>query len=62
MVLSSAGDHDPVIPLIEVVGSAVRALPAQIEVTGLNVGIVLCVTFIVMLAVDAHCPASGVNV
>ena len=60
--MSSAGDHDPVIPLIEVVGSAVRALPAQIEATGLNVGRVSGFIVIVNDADDAHCPAAGVKV
>ena len=37
-VLFKAGDHVPVIPLFDVVGSAVRASPEQIAATGLNVG------------------------
>ena len=37
-VLFKAGDHVPVIPLFDVVGSAARASPEQIAATGLNVG------------------------
>jgi hypothetical protein len=48
--LSSAGDHDPVIPLIDVVGSAVKELPTQTEATGLNVGNICGFTVTVILA------------
>ena len=40
-LLLSAGDHVPVIPFSEVVGSGDRIPPEQIEATGLNVGVVL---------------------
>ena len=62
MVLSKAGDHEPVIPLLEVVGNGARVAPEQIGATAVNVGVILELTTIVMIAVDAHWPASGVNV
>ena len=60
--MSKAGDHEPVIPLVEVVGSAVRVAPAQIGATALNVGVMFGLTVIVSVAVVAHCPAVGVKV
>ena len=62
MVLSSAGDHDPVIPLIEVVGRAANGFPAQIVCTWVKFGMLFGITVIVIVAVVAHCPVSGVNV
>jgi hypothetical protein len=61
-VLFSAGDHVPVIPLIDVVGNGDKVAPEQIGATGLNVGVTLELTVIVNDAVVAHCPAVGVNV
>ena len=61
-VLFKAGAHVPLIPFVDVVGSAARASPEQIAATGLNVGIVLLLTDIVSVVVTAHCPAVGVNV
>jgi len=61
-VLSSAGAHVPVIPLLEVVGRAVNVAPEQIGATGLNVGVIFGLTVIVNVVVVAHCPAVGVNV
>ena len=61
-VLSSAGDHAPVMPFNDVVGSGDNVAPAQIGATGLNVGVTLLLTVIVNVAVVAHCPAEGVNV
>jgi len=49
-------------PLLEVVGNAVRGSPEQIGVTALNVGAIFGLTVIVNVAVVAHCPAAGVNV
>jgi len=62
VVLSSAGDQVPVIPLLEVVGSGVSVAPEQIGATVVNVGVVLVFTVIVRVAVVAHCPGSGVKV
>ena len=61
-VLSSAGDHVPVIPLFDVVGNAASVDPEQIGATAVNVGVTLGLTVIVNMAVVAHCPAAGVNV
>ena len=38
-VLSNAGDHVPVIPLLDIVGSGFNVSPSHIEVTRSNVGI-----------------------
>ena len=43
-MLFNAGDHTPVMPLLEVVGNALKAPPAQIAFTALNVGAVPGVT------------------
>ena len=62
VVLSSAGVHVPVIPLLDVVGKGVRVAPEQIGATAVNVGVIFGLTVIVNVAVVAHCPAAGVNV
>ena len=61
-MLSKAGDQVPVIPLLEVVGSGVKVAPEQIGPTAVNVGVMLALTTIVMVAVFAHWPAVGVKV
>jgi hypothetical protein len=61
-VLFRAGDQVPVIPLIDVVGSAERAAPEQMGATAANVGVIFGLTVIVNVAVVAHCPAVGVKV
>ena len=61
-VLSKAGAHVPVIPLLEVVGSGAIVVPEQIGPTAVNVGVMLALTTIVMVVVVAHCPGSGVKV
>jgi len=61
-VLSNAGDHVPVVPLLDVVGNAVRVPPAHIGATALKVGVIFGLTVMVNVAVVAHCPAVGVNV
>ena len=62
MVLSSAGAHVPVIPLLDVVGSAERVAPEHIAATGVNVGVTFGLTVIVNVAVVAQSPAVGVKV
>ena len=57
-----AGAQAPVMPLVEVVGNAVRVVPEQIGATALNVGVMFGFTTIVKVVVVAHCPAVGVNV
>lgn len=61
-MLSSAGDHIPVMPFVDVVGSALTASPAQMDPTGVNAGVTFELTVMVIVAVVAHCPASGINV
>jgi hypothetical protein len=61
-VLSKAGDHEPVLPLFDVVGSAGKVAPEQIGATALKVGTIFGLTVIVNVAVVAHCPAVGVKV
>ena len=61
-MLLSAGDHEPLIPFVEVVGNAANAAPEQIGATAAKVGVVLGLTVIVKVVVAAHCPAVGVNV
>jgi hypothetical protein len=61
-VLSKAGDHAPVIPLVDVVGKALSVAPEQIGATALNVGVIFGLTVIVSVVVVAHCPAVGVKV
>jgi hypothetical protein len=61
-VLFKAGVHEPVTPLLEVVGNGDKAAPEQIGVTAVNVGVTFGLTVIVNVVVVAHCPAVGVNV
>jgi len=60
--LLSAGDHEPVTPLFEVVGNVVSVAPEHIGATAVNVGVIFGLTVIVNVAVVAHCPAVGVKV
>jgi hypothetical protein len=62
VVLSKAGAHVPVIPLLEVVGSGVKVVPEHIGATTVNAGVMFGLTVIVNVAVVAHCPVVGVNV
>ena len=48
--------------LFDVVGRAVSVAPEQIAATCVNVGVTIGLTVIVIVAVEAHCPAVGVNV
>ena len=61
-MLFNAGDHVPVMELFEVVGKAASVAPVQIGETAVNVGVMLELTEIVIVAVVAHCPVVGVNV
>jgi hypothetical protein len=60
-VLSKAGDHVPVIPLLEVVGNAAKVVPEQIEFTCVNVGVTFGLTVTVIVDCVAHTPVVGVN-
>ena len=58
-----AGDHVPVMPLVDVVGSTGAVVPWQKAGTALNVGTVPApVTVTVKVATVAHWPVEGVNV
>ena len=61
-VLFNAGDHEPVMPLFETVGSADKLAPEHIGATALNVGVLFGLTVTVYVVVVAHWPLSGVNV
>ena len=62
VVLSNAGLHVPVIPLVEVVGKGDKASPVHIGATTAKVGITFVSTIISNVVVVAHCPAVGVKV
>ena len=50
----SAGAQVPVMPLLEVVGNALRVAPEQIGATAVNVGVTPVLTVIVKVVVVAH--------
>ena len=54
VVLFSAGDQVPVIPLVDVVGKAAKAVPEQIGATAVKVGVTFGLTVIVNVVVVAH--------
>jgi hypothetical protein len=60
--LLSAGDHVPVMLLVEVVGNAASVAPEQIAATAVNVGVTFGLTVTVNVAVVAHSLAAGVKV
>jgi hypothetical protein len=59
--LFTAGDHVPVILLLEVSGS-VNDPPLQIGTIWVNVGVTGAPTVTVIVAVEAQVPVAGVNV
>ena len=61
-VLFNAGDHEPVMPLLETVGSADKLAPEQMGATALNTGVLFGRTVTVYVVVTAHWPLLGVNV
>ena len=62
LVLITAGDQVPAIPLLEVSGNAGAVLFRQISPITSKVGVVAGVTLIVMVTGTAQMPASGVKV
>ena len=52
--MSSAGVHEPVMPLLEVVGNAVSVAPEHIGPMAVNIGVTLVLTVIVKVVVVAH--------
>jgi hypothetical protein len=61
-VLLGAGDHVPVIPLVEVVGSVGNVVLIQIGLIAVKVGVTKGVIVILSVVGFAHCPALGVKV
>ena len=63
VVLSTvAGDHVPVMPLVEVVGKIGAIPPVQIAGIAANIGMVLGVTVIILLKIIAQPLPSGVKI
>jgi hypothetical protein len=60
--LLMAGLQVPVIPFKELVDNVVKFPPLQTGFTGSNVGVMIGLIVIIILAVAAHCPELGVNV
>ena len=50
----NAGDQVPVMPLLDVVGSAVKVAPEQIGATAVNVGVIFGLTVMVNVVIVAH--------
>ncbi|MNS59648.1 hypothetical protein D3C72_926100 [compost metagenome] len=57
-----AGDQVPVIPLVDCVGNADKAAPAQMAGTCVKVGSTTGLTVMVIVVLPAHWFALGVNV
>ena len=53
-VLFSAGAQEPVMPLLDVVGSGVKVAPAQIGAMAVKVGVTLVLTVMVNVVIEAH--------
>ena len=53
-VLFSAGAHVPAMPLLDVMGSAVRVAPEQMGATAVKVGVMFGFTVIVNVVAVAH--------
>jgi hypothetical protein len=62
VVLSNGGFQIPIIPLLEVVGSAVIGPPLHTGFTVEKVGTILGLTVMVKVVNVAHCPPFGVKV
>ncbi|RQO30961.1 hypothetical protein DBR32_09640 [Taibaiella sp. KBW10] len=61
-VLFKAGAHDPVIPLVAVVGKGDKAAPTHIGLTCVKAGVMIGFTVIVIKAGSAHWFGLGVKV
>lgn len=61
-VLLMAGVQEPLIPLVDVVGSGAIAEPVQAGGTATNVGVTLLFTTTCKVVLRAHCPGFGVKV
>jgi hypothetical protein len=60
--LFKAGDHAPVMALVDVVGKADKVVPEQIGPTGEKLGVTFGFTVIVNVVGRAQEPADGVKV
>jgi hypothetical protein len=61
-VFITAGLHVPVMPLVEVAGNTGAVAFWQSGPICVNNGVTWLLTVMLRVAVDAHCPAAGVNV
>ena len=61
-MLIAAGDHVPVMPLVEVVARVPGVAPAQYGPSCVKVGVTVALTTMDIVTVFAHCPAVGVKV
>ena len=62
VLLTVAGLHVPVIPLVDIPGKTGAVAPVQIGFTGLNKGIMPEVTVTFIDTGKAHCAGPGVKV
>ena len=62
VLLTTDGDHVPVIPLSDVNGNVGATVPEHIGAIAAKVGVTPAVTVTSSVVGDAHWPASGVNV
>ena len=62
VLLTVAGFHVPVMPLVDVVGSVGGTEPVQTGFTAAKVGMMLELTMMSNVVAGAHCPAAGVKV
>lgn len=62
VLLITAGDQVPVMPLSDIAGSIGATEPSHIAAIELKVGVMFGKTVISIVDIVAHCPASGVNV
>ena len=61
-MLTVAGFHVPVMPLLDVADRIGDVVPLHIGAMGVKAGVTLGLTVTFKVAVVAHCPADGVNV
>ena len=62
VLLTVAGLHVPVIPLLETGFKTGFGAPAQIGAIALKTGVIIGLTVTVRIAVVAHCPGFGIKV
>ena len=62
VLLTVAGFHVPVIPLLEIVGNIGAVAPSQMAATAVNVGVTFGLTVTVTVSLTAQTPAVGVKI